>query len=148
MSINKFLPCFLTQLMYLWGNFGNIIFYRGVAICTLWTNLQLLGRQVVLSREVQPSLASSYKRRLEIKLKEIMQDNDHPLSVILHNAVIPEVAEWDYLTRALIVTTPLSSHNVLNTIIIFSNTEACLVGPYCFILLLFLGSSILLFQVC
>ena len=39
--------------------------------------------------EAQPSLATTYQCRLGTKLKKIMQDIDHPLSVILHNAVIP-----------------------------------------------------------
>lgn len=39
--------------------------------------------------EVQPLLAMTYQCPLTMKLSKIMQDNDHPLSVILHNAVIP-----------------------------------------------------------
>lgn len=39
--------------------------------------------------EVQPSLATSYQRQLGMKLQKIIQDNGHPLSVLLHNAVIP-----------------------------------------------------------
>ena len=39
--------------------------------------------------EVQPSLTTTYQRRLGTKLQKIIQDKDHPLNVILQNAVIP-----------------------------------------------------------